>query len=138
MTSNIVEQLLRGSAEIDRMKKEIGQIIQMLVGYLNQFDLVRPAKEKGFDANLELYFEKGVTRWIVARNASRDTVIIDLEIRPWDGIRKVYCNQWHQSTMPSSLDILGIHESLPILVEGLAKRYPQLQEAWKPLLQAAE
>lgn len=138
MATGIIAQLLRGSAEIDRMKKEIDQIVWMLVGYLNQLDLVRPEKEEGFDENLELHFEKGVERWIVTRIVNTDAVAIELEVRPWDGVRTVYYNQWGKPLAPSSFDIKEIHECLPVLVEGLVERYPQLREAWKPLLKAAE
>ena len=138
MTTNIVEQLLRGSAAIDQMKKEIDLIIRMLIGYLNQGDLVRPEKEEGFDKNLELHFEVGVERWIVTRIVNTDEITIELEIRPWDGCRTVYYSLWGKPAAPSASDIQGIHKRLPILVEGLAKRYPQLRKAWKPLLEAAE
>ena len=134
---NIVQKLLKGSAEIDRMMSEIDQIVALLIGYLSKVEEVMPTRTKVFDRSGHK-FNHGDETWMVGRIADCGRVFIELEVSPWSGLRTVYYSEWGKQHTVESYHVKGIHDALPRLVEALAKRYPSLSEAWQPLLKAAE
>ncbi len=145
METNIVQQLLKGSAEIDRMRSEIDQIIAMMIGYLTKIrpeirgDL--PGRKHELDRS-GFRFNHHDETWIVGRIADgTNRPFIEMEISPWEGFRTIYYSEWagvEKNRILSAAHVIGIHAALPRLVEGLLKKYPELAQSWSPLLKAAE
>lgn len=135
---NIVEKLLKGSAEIDRMRSEIDQIVNILIGYLNKVnaqlfgDMSNPRQGH--------CFTEGGSTWIVGRSTNyTGRIFIELEISPWSGVRTVYSSEWKERGLKAETDhVRGIHHELPRLVMELEKQFPDLTRAWSSLVRGAE
>lgn len=140
---NIAQQLLKGSAEIDRMRTEIDQIIAMMIGYLNKSDASfrLPVRTSPLDRS-GLRFNHGVETWIVGcLRYDGNRQFIELEVSPWEGVRTVYYSEWPREKKLNTIEIShvkGVYDALPRLVEGLAKQFPEMAQKWQPLLKAAE
>jgi hypothetical protein len=138
---NIAQKLLKGSAEIDRMRLEIDQLISLLIGYLTRVNPLLPGRTDPLDRS-GVRFNHGIETWIVGTTSNTNNVpFIELEVSPWSGVRTVYYSEWKgvkKVTTIESSHVKGVYNALPRLVEGLLKKYPQLAEAWSPLIKAAE
>lgn len=141
METNIVQKLLKGSAEIDRMRSEIDKTISLLIGFLMKVEPMSanpmpvrtsPLDRSGFKFNYD------VETWMVGRIMDSNKIFIELEVSPWEGVRTVYNSEWGKKLTVEAGHVRGIHKALPRLIEGLMKEYPALNYAWAPLIKAAE
>jgi len=137
---NIAQQLLRGSAEIDRMQQEVKATVGILVGLLpSDADL-------GWPEWPVVFSKRGDYNWMVYRDTSREA-----RNRPgvtWPSLTTVSCHFLGSSppAFSSECDTLmllrhvqAVYQTLPSLVEDLVERFEDLpQYHWKFLLEAAK
>jgi hypothetical protein len=128
MESNIVEKLIRGSAEIDRMKKEIIAVANMVCGLV---DAILTSSASSYDwasTGKETHISCGRVSWIIW-------------VRPMEKPR-VYGFVKYESGSCGTGVLDGIpldkvslvHSSLDQFVEGAIKNFPGLYSKMSPLL----
>lgn len=136
----IAAKLLLGSAEIDRMRREIDQLISLLIGYLGKVhrrDLL-PGRSTQLDRS-GLCFNHGIETWIVGRIANgTNRPFIELEVSPHDGVRTVYYSEWGKTRVVEVDHVRGVHAALPRLVARLEREFPELSQYWVSLIEAAD
>lgn len=138
--TNIVQKLLKGSAEIDRMRLEIDQLISLIIGYINQIrgGLDLPGR-LGSLGRQGVRFESGMETWIVGRIADgSNRIFVELVVSPRSGMRTVYSSEWKKLGKKVETEhVRGVYKALPRLVTELEKKFPNLTSAWAPLIKAA-
>ena len=133
----IVRQLLTGSAEIDRLKREVESVVRMVLGFVDHNTL----KEMRFKE--EIFNSYRYTWRIFVWNSTGipwdANLKLDAECSSLingDHMELVY-QSMHGYGLISLRDIQAVHEGLPIFIEGMAKTFPGLMKRWQPLLDAA-
>lgn len=129
MPDNIVERLLRGSTNIDKMRREIKQVFQILTGLLDEEKLVSEQilQFPAFRGRWEICRRKGIVRPDYLH-----FILFTTNARTYD---RLVCDNFRTPTLADTQMAYG---SLTALVEGLVRQYPQLQLTLSPLLKAAE
>jgi hypothetical protein len=133
MEKNIAEQLLRGSQNIDRMRKEVECVVSMILGFL-------VPGEENFCATFD--FDGG--KWEIEISYSYN---ISMPIaRCW--LRKpfestlAYINKSRELPMFkvgfNHEMVQEVHQNLPVFVLGMMKEFPELERQLKPFLDAAD
>ena|SRR3989344_4723797 len=123
----MIEQLLQGSAEINRLHAEIRQICSLIVGFLNRTTHRNIEFYLRFVAPAEGKF-LGSTPWWLGKTHHGEFYFMYRNLHPG---KLVY---------PVDLklnEIAAVHADLPGLVESVLQVAPWLVEEWQPLLMAA-
>lgn len=124
----LVQGLIRGSAEIDRMRKEIDNVVRMIQGFL--FDAIsnavtcrRDFSWKSNDGSLhgtwQVYF-------------SRDGCRVEFIIRSYH----VYDSNEGARRIPLPA-VRHVYVAMGALADGIKDSVSSLNERWRPLLDAA-
>lgn len=118
----ITAQLIAGSEEIDRKKREIATVVGMLSG------LVRGNQKA--ESTTEI-----TESWYIDTTAHPHPVVAY-----YKGQTLIYTSRWisQGSAQMSLIDVEEIHRSLPWFVDGMFKKFPELESATAPLISAAE
>jgi len=130
MTTNIVEQLLRGSENIDRMKKEVECVVRMVIGFAN--------RRVSLWQDFEVEFDSPTCLWKVQRTEYSNTLEVECHLHKSYGLCSVYTNTTHFTSFFHLEEVQVVWQDLSTFVEGMATTLPALNEDWKPLLDAAD
>lgn len=120
----LVEKLLRGSENIDRMRKEIKSVVLMVLGFV-----------KNNWSTGETYVSGGC-KWIVGRDCDNA-----MQIECWVDPHPSFVGPAYTTSgnLPILLrNVQAVYGGLPVLIEGIAKTFPALKKLWQPLLDAAD
>ena len=129
MSDSIVEQLLAGSRNMDRMRKEIDLIVSMMLGIISEYSL----------GDQPTVFSSSSCKWTIS--LQRQNMCAHCDIICCIGGEEdcltpyAYCN-WEPRDTKSYL-VQHVHESLSVLVNGIAEAFPDAKVRWQPLLNAA-
>ena len=140
MEANIVDKLLRGSRNMDRMKSETHQIVKMVLGLVPQHRLF-PEDDGTFQGFLE--FNNETCCWKI-QELSEGTTMVTCYVPLEDPeTRKIRLNESYRYLVDlpphhATRLVYATHQSLPVFVEGMMKTFPELQERMKSLLEASE
>ncbi len=127
MNSNVVSQLIRGSEEIDRMKKEISSLIGIVCGLAAD----NPGRQKPVVVQKPFQFDS--VTWFVSFLDSVDPGRrIFVEITVHDRFYSVR----DLKNLPLQ-DVQVVHDSLPTFLAGMLTLFPRLSRDWKPFLHAS-
>ncbi len=141
--NEMVNQLLRGSWDIDRMKKDIEQIVRMVRG------LVAPSLEsmRVPDLGLQMTIYKSPSCvWrmhILGKGfgclSQRTEVYCELSChgQPERGLVTHYRHIHGGDTGLSVENVRRVYESLPKFLEGMLNTFPELKERFKPFIDEA-
>ena len=137
--NNIASQLLNGSAEIDRMRREIHALVSLVVGYVRETYTVA-AREADYQSITK---SLGDGTWningrIVTDGDTQFTFHVTCFIPEFGpGTAYQYSEFEKKShTIPARL-VKAVHETLEKFVEGILEKFPAVATAWKPLIEAA-
>jgi hypothetical protein len=126
----ITRRLFVGAHAIDRMRNEVDETVRMLVGLMKQcsFDPL------GFSAS----FESSSCEWIVVTSpySRPDIILVKCLVKEDYGKKSGFSSQRGEFPFHTR-DVQRVYESLPVLVEGLLKIFPELELRWKPLIDAS-
>jgi len=158
---NIAQQLLLGSVQINRMQREIGQVENILLELLSTALLpgwspgevqsypFRRFSEKVVESLLDRLDGKSLLvcnldtefYWCPYKIQIRETdweLWFDVSQNPRGDFKFKYI--WNKSShlgRISSVNTAQIHSKLPALIDAFAKMFPEIQNIWQPLLDAA-
>lgn len=126
----LVVQLLAGQAAIDRMKKEVIDIVSTVSGFAHRCS--------GFGLK-KVYadFKEGDCFWRISRNPAFDQSKSTLRIGLWISERLVYVHG-DDSGLPRIEHVQQVHACLETFVQGMLKCYPEIQklEGWQAIMKA--
>lgn len=135
-TQNIADELLVGSYKLDKARKEIEEIVAILVGYLSSTDL-NVNVHLDLDANNNnIVFQNNVEFWHLSRGPF-SAFFFYLEIKDSSSPRNIVYSM-HTNPSPNAEHVFRVRESLNFLSRALVRAYPQLEEMWRPLRFAAQ
>jgi hypothetical protein len=138
-SSKLVSKLIRGSEEIDQMKREINSVIHMVLGLIPPAE-VRRIHSQAFDFPL-------------AKNSFGDQSGDEMgkwEFEENNGEPYICCFLYNETSpsgpvfrtsgaiSPHAEYVRTIHAGLPYLIEGLVKLCPELEKRMKPFIDAAD
>jgi hypothetical protein len=130
----LVQKLIDGSAAIDRMRKEIDSVVGMVLGFLYEsHDFSR------FHFATEVFSSEKCV-WRVMRDGY-EHVRVACRLRRSYGLDS-YGLEMAYSNIPGVVtfkcyDVKEVHDGLAVFVKGMAERFPEIEKAWRPLLDAA-
>ena len=130
------QKLIKGSAELDRMKSEIELLAGIVIGSLAKIRAELPERKEKFGRE-GLRFKVGENDWIVGRISETSKPFLELEIRPWDGVQTVYYSEWTDTSVSAKF-VRYIHTTIARLVDCLIDEFPELKQVWYPLIKASE
>lgn len=139
--NTVAHRLIAGSTAIDRMKKEVEQVIRMVMGLLNAGDLFR----KGVSSTGEFYVEFRDyacerCEWRVSVNRYPSVYCVECWI-PFQ--RGALSLKLAYSSTPNAIpfrteNAQRVHEALSVFVQGMIEHFPELSERLQPFLDAAD
>jgi hypothetical protein len=138
MGKNIAQQLLAGSNNIDRMKQEIKETVNTLVGLI---------KKSGFSTyesyRQDFMFDGGFWR-LQWNRYGFESVECNLLLFP-DSLGtfvafapKTYTGDFNGWCINHTESVARVYDSLPVFVEGVFNFFPGVRERAQPLLDAAD
>ncbi len=161
MSENIVDQLVRGSKNIDRMRQEIDHIVYTLIGLVGTSPSLNPVCE-GARVFVEYYALEARPRfqrifpstrciWSVTFGKNGSNVTVNCVTSPEDanystsfeervGAGRIYTSYDDSRVRREACrmkDVKTIHDALPALMGGMAEIFPGLTERWQPFIDAA-
>lgn len=121
----IVGGLIKGPAAIDQMKKEVEQVVRMILG------LVKLEMTENFVGEK---YESESCFWMIIRPRNGAT-----EIGCWvkTSAGKVCAYSTEKAAPFPSSTAQQVHEGLPLFVEGVMKAFPKIGKHWQFILNAA-
>ena len=143
----IVDQILVGSENIDRMRKETVQIICLLMGFAKYIPLTtnEDLGEYKFSCDegiwrVKLKVEQGR---VVNGGPMVPMVKGDFEIEFWiedECVFYISKSEFRDTQQINSAPIQHVHvvhQSLLILIQGLVTLLPEIEKKWQPLIMAS-
>ena len=130
---NIAEKLRLGSREIDRLREEIKETVNIVIGFAKQSNYLRRARECTFrdpDAQDTGY------RWVISCNEGILTGKTDFEVKFLVNGRMAY-NHSIQGSCPAQFT-KTVHENLPTFVAAMIMLLLDIEQKWQPLIVASE
>lgn len=124
---NIVQQLIDGQAEIDRMRKEIDQVVHMLLGLLSHVDrsrIVTCASQEW------IRFNSSLCVWMIYKANEKE---IHVDCRLVKGNWQAYTTLITGYRTDYSL-VKEVYSGLSVFVEGMFDRFPGLKDQVRPFL----
>ena len=131
----ITKRLVKGSQNIDRMKNEVEQVVQMIIGFTIRCDSARHKDE------ISETFESEQCQWTVNGSVnifdhSKSTITVECWVRGRFGA-KAYSSQ--RNSYPFHTEAAQcVFEGLPVFVEGMLRVFPELREKIEPFMNAAD
>lgn len=143
-TAGIVEELLRGSRNIDRMKVEVHQLVKMVIGFAH--------RSNGRGASVvEIYetFEDKSCKWQVegvmgsldkTRNKIHVQCTVKLPCAPPHQDHFIQCVGYCSETrVPFHSDhVQQVYQNLHAFVEGMLRVVPDIKDEMKTFLDASK
>jgi hypothetical protein len=127
----ITRRLIKGSHAIDRMRAEVSETVKMLIGFVNNCDrrqiIIKTTREFGSD----------LCKWSIGHYYGQGN---KLQVKCW--LKEKFWESYAFSSYPNEIpfhtcNVKPVYMSLYVLVEGLLKTFPELEEYWKPLINAS-
>ncbi len=137
-TGLLVDRILRGSRNIDRMKSEIVQIINMVLGCLE------PKSIESLLGNYNRVFDFQDGFWKIYSITSGGKVVVICRKRiprlahRLETDREAFNNCEHPQFTNGVGDVKFVYESLSFFVLGMIKDFPELELKLQPFLDASE
>jgi len=143
-TTNIVEQLLRGSQNIDRMQSEVHQLVKMVIGFARR-------SNNRVASCVEIYetFENKTCKWEVrgvmgSLDKSKNKIHVQCTV-------KLPCGAPYQDHFTQSVGYCSetwvpfhseytqqVYQNLHAFVEGMLQVIPSIKNEMKTFLDASE
>jgi len=137
MEKMLVEQLLKGSRNIDHMRKDIHETVSMIIGFVKLCGSIKIATEVNFTTNDYCWTIK--TGFQASTNRLDWSTFVKCYIRKHGSLTSL--REAYSSTDISSLrmeDVQSVHENLQILVDGVIEFFPELNSKLESILKASE
>jgi hypothetical protein len=137
-TNEILEQLIQGSRNIDRMRDIVNQVVKQVIGCVN-------ANYNGEKRHFHELFNSKTCQWVIYTEHPNDTEKeFELKAACWvkdeyGGISHtgyVGCHSERDSHAPAWM-IQPTFESLDVFIEAILKLFPELHKYWKPIIDAS-
>ncbi len=143
-SKEIVRRLSIGPKAIDRMRKEIDSVVNMVVGMVPPRDII----EWGMRNNVRFgrattTFSSPECEWRIFVN-QKGSLGVECRLlyqtcHPADFAVCVYSTTFAKGVKDIQLrHVKNVRECLSVFEEGMAKTFPFLPESWQPLLDAAD
>jgi hypothetical protein len=134
MNKEFVQDLIKGSHNIDRMRREIKEVVGMMLGLFADLYETRTINNGSI---VEICRQKEFV-WTISKEKNR---LMGAEA--WVELSSDlsgYVSGYNTSgTHSKELRwVKQVHDSLPMFVEGMMKKFPGLEEELRPLLAASE
>lgn len=126
----ILDRLIRGSANIDQMRKEINLVIGMLRSCVDPL-IPRTFRTKR-DFTKETY-EASLCKWKVW--LGDEELQFECNLRFNSGWQLGFSTFNHG--LRNSDYVKKVYEGLPVLIEGLSKTFPEIEKRWQYILDAS-
>lgn len=129
----LVTKLVRGSVEIDRMKREISTVVHTILGsvYRSEWNTTEFAFTSA-DGKAAWYFNP-------YRDPAAGRVYFCLSHKATVDSAETQFMLYNDREGPSMVNVAIVHENLGVFVRGMLARFPVLQQRlFDPLLQAAD
>jgi hypothetical protein len=125
----IMQQLVKGSQSIDRMKSEIVQVIRMVLGFLPEIDSSFPrtivCNPKSKSCKLEVV-------------NMGDYLVVECRFLEIDGGNLIF-SLWPGGTnFRRTEEVQIVYEALPYFISGMLHAFPKLANKWEYLIKAAD
>ncbi len=147
-SGEIIRKLINGSKAIDRMKEEINYVVKMVMGLVINYKVSTdrqwqtPPKEQ--KESRRIIFHETLTdfpnhenyKWWVIFFYTPKSTIPQWEVRCVLRSTLVYSNHPGMTSLRLK-HTKNVHESLPVFVEEMSKKFPFLKESWQPILDVA-
>lgn len=130
--SNIVQQLIDGQAEIDRMRKEIKKVVLGLLGMTSGFH----SRIASLDSREWIRFSYADCSWCLYRANAGEVAVDFVSGRSLVGVTSIYTT----ITKDYKIDPKWVkltHSMLQIFVDGMLSTFPELAEKLEPFINAA-
>jgi len=144
-----INNLIRGSRNTDRMKKEIFEVVSLIVGFLrtHAIECLRDKLEhKTFNVNYEFcvrtapqgMLEPIPYSWCVRAGFNKNSVAtnVDFIVSCSLGEKTLVCVHTGSITV-ELVNVEEVYNMLDVFVNGIFDRFPRVRELCEPLLKAA-
>ena len=132
-STELVQQLLVGSERTNKMRKEIDDFIGMILGFLNKNDLSRFKHQE-----VICRFESIGFCWIIEMAKSFLWVKVTKSLSSDLAYDSLYLYTYGAGYQIPLKYVQPIRQGLPDFLTNMRKIFPQLEERFAPLLEAAE
>lgn len=141
----LVRDLLRGSENIDRMRREIYQLVAAVIGFLRGYPGFKEREVVASRFATKDGFWEVVAGTRGCQGSGDDYWRIQVELcgphpdykEPFPFFRQIEREPFDK-TWINLHQVQAVYESLPILVAGLIGHFPKLAEKWEPLVKASK
>ena len=134
---NIVKSLIRGSHNLDRMRKEIHEVVAMVIGFAFR------GMPGILDMQINAKFESDTCIWSVIgevghqMNPKLNQLVVRCRLKdPW-GLSSGYSSNPNDHVFKST-DVQRVHRDLPTFLEGMMTTFPLLEEQWAHIIEASK
>lgn len=140
MEENLFQTLLRGSRNVDRMRKEINETVTMMLGFLTYdgylsslYKTQNVFETKTFETKI---FEEVDISWVlIFRRTSR---CYHININLYFSSTSIYYSASDRTFKEIPLeDVISVYETLPGFVEKMIAEFPGLSIKVRPLIEAS-
>ena len=140
--TNIAQQLLDGSAKLNRMKGEIDAVVKMVLGMIEKEDLddwTRRCDLNGrhTSSGWYMFFRSSDCEWGISYDERRKKIYVRCALEISSNGRSVMYHDAYTTERRETVKlehILRVHGSLDVFIRGMKKEFPALKERWQPLL----
>lgn len=141
MKEKLADKLILGAHNIDRMRKEIQEVVSIIIGYIKKYHYLD--KREYSSRTPCFHYRSDNSNWQVtiklAKNSIRsanDEIIVEC----WSA--ETFTSHWaYRSVEGFNLkteDVRFVHEDLETFVSGVNRSFLFLKEVWGPLIKASE
>jgi len=127
-SKEVVDRLLRGSANIDRMRKEIDSVIGMLQASLSRCVMGDRINEA---------YESPLSKWKIWNTPHISKPYFECSVKIGTNYYFGFSTDDTES-QNSAYNVESVYKALPELIEGIRKRFPKIEELWQYVLNAAD
>lgn len=144
MEENLLSSLLRGSENVDRMRREIHQVVTMILGFLvkdNYAAILQSEKGKGenFSSSFSTFSAQNIF-WKLSIGCDKKYYYVNITLGYPDGsCRYTRLGDSEASSIkPIPLQhVLSVYESLPDFVDEMIFLFPKISEDMECLVEAS-
>ncbi|GEM_PF-5907253 len=135
----IVEQLLKGSSNIDLMKIEIHRLVKMVKGFAFISHHCTCCSDKSIYVTFKS--ECGSCEWIIrghigSMNKEKNIINIECQVTK-DLVKRLAYEDSGNRLFPSDTT-QNVYEGLPVLIKGVIEIFPEIESFWKYLVEASK
>lgn len=135
--NDLATSLLTGAQNIDKMKKDICDLMIILSGFIRQVIEINPSLDLNVNILSQKFQEKKVT-WIVTYEPKRDRFHFECWLPVAAGLKSTtlaYCNTGGITLKPAHVS--KVHSTLSDLAAAIASKYPAIKAIFQPFVDAA-